>query len=173
MIHYYPFIRKPFASSQIQVSRIICVVAAAFYLLFGLFFNSLSSQMNDPMPPSHRIVLAAGFLLVFALSFRVSFVKKYILDFIVFMMMVSYTHLTMQVTLMGFDSGSEITLLMIIPLFNALLYNYRRLLIANCAFFLIFAIAMFFGRHDQTIWFLIVVGSITVASHFMAMSRRG
>jgi len=172
MNHDYPFIRKPFASSQLQVSRMICVVAAALYLLFGIFFNSLSSQMNDPMPPLHRIVLAAGFLLVFAFSFRVSFVKKYILDFIVFMMMVSYTHLAMQVTLMGFDSGSEITLLMIIPLFNALLYNYRRLLIANCAFFLIFVIAMFFGRHDQTIWFLIVVASITIASHFMAMSRR-
>jgi diguanylate cyclase (GGDEF)-like protein/PAS domain S-box-containing protein len=172
MIHNSPFVRKPFSSSPLFVVRMICVAAAALYLLFGVFFQKFLPEMRDPMPPAHRIVLAIGFLLVFILSYRVSFVKKYIMDFMVAMMMVSYAHLAMQIVLMGFDSGSEITLLMIIPLFNALLYSYRRLLFVNCGFFLIFVIALFFGEHAQTIWFLIVVGSITIASHFMAMSRR-
>ncbi len=61
---------------------------------------------------------------------------------------------------------------MIIPLFNALLYHYRRLLAANLAFIAILGISTVPGLHAHSIWLMVVAIIITAASYLMALARR-
>jgi len=163
---------KTSASLSLSIFRVLCAVAAALYLFFGLGFRLLDPFGLDPLSMSHRVILATGYLVVLIGSFFIPFVKRYIGDFMMVMVLGSFAHLAFVLAGMDDQIGTIITWLMIIPLFNALLYHYRRLLIANFAFVAILAFSTIPSIQAHSLWLMIVAIIITAASYFMALARR-
>ncbi len=163
---------KSAASFSLFIFRVLCAVAATLYLFFGIGFRLLDPFGLDPLPMLDRVIIAAGYLLVLIGSYLIPFIKRNIGDFMIVMVLVSFAHLAFELAGREDDIGAIITWLMIIPLFNALLYHYRRLLAVNLAFLIILAISTLPGLHAHSIWLMVVAISITAASYFMALARR-
>ncbi|PKL11924.1 MAG: PAS domain S-box protein [Spirochaetae bacterium HGW-Spirochaetae-8] len=163
---------KSAASFSLLIFRVLCAVAATLYLFFGFGFRLLGPYGLDPLSMTHRIILAAGYLLVLIGSYLVPWVKRYIGDFMMVMVLGSFAHLAFVLAGMDDQTGTIITWLMIIPLFNALLYHYRRLLAANLAFIAILGFSTIPSLHAHSIWLMVVAIIITAASYLMALARR-
>ena len=163
---------KSAASFSLSIFRVLCAVAATLYLLFGLGFRALGPNSLDPLSLTHRIILASGYLLVLLGSYLIPLVKRHIGDFMMVMVLGSFAHLAFVLAGMDDQIGTIITWLMIIPLFNALLYHYRRLFAANLAFVAILGFSTIPRIQAHSIWLMVVAVVITAASYFMALARR-
>ncbi len=119
----------------IQVLQMISLLAAFLYIVFGLFIKYVL-DVADPIPLAHRLVFALCFGGLAGFSYISSLVRKHMALLIYALGCAAVLNLLLMATEAGFDAGSIVALLLVVPLMNFLFYRWKFLLYANASMFL-------------------------------------
>jgi diguanylate cyclase (GGDEF)-like protein/PAS domain S-box-containing protein len=158
----------------IMLLRVVCAVAAVLYIGFGYVYRLLDEQSVDPIPFGHRILFAIAYLTVFVLSYYVRPIKnRYLAHLVLCLVVASFAHTAFLGAQLGFISGSQVTLLMIIPLANAILQSRKIVLLLNLAFIGIVVAMLTSGACEYPLLYFLATLMITGSSYLMARVRHG
>lgn len=157
------------ANNTLQLLRIVSLLVAFLYIIFGLFLEYVLG-IADPIPVCHRAVFAACFGSLAGLSYVSSLVRKHMALLTFALGCVSVLNLVIMGAQRGYDLGSVVALLLVVPVVNLLFHRWPWLLYANAVLFVV-VLAVFAGSSPtstQTMLFLVGSGAINGASYWFA-----
>lgn len=115
---------------SIRLMRMVLFFAAFLYVTFG-FFMKVVLDIEDLIPLSHRLILAAALASLAGLSFVSSFLRQYLGIFTYGLGSLAVLHLLYWGSQVSFDAGSIVAMLLVIPLMNFLFFRWKLLLYGN------------------------------------------
>ena len=120
---------KSFLKKEKSFARLVLLVIAAAYIIFGVIFYSLATA--DPVGFNYRLLIALALVFIFIVSFVNKKVKNNIYEICRFCVFVALLHLLFMAYVSGFSFYYIISLLMVIVLSNLFFNGDFRLLYYN------------------------------------------
>lgn len=114
----------------IWLLRMSLILAAILYIVFGFFMKHVL-DIEDLIPLTHRLFIAACLVSLVGLSFISLFVRQYMGLFVYGVGAAAVLHMLYLGIQTGFDAGSIVALILVIPVMNFLLFRWKYLLYAN------------------------------------------
>lgn len=118
------------SNTSLWLLRIFSLLIALGYMAFGFLLKHVFN-IDDMIPLVHRLLFATAFSGLVLLSHLLSIVRQYMALFLYILSSISVFHVMLIGTKDGFDAGSIVALLLVIPVMNFLFYHSRPLLRIN------------------------------------------
>lgn len=156
----------------VKAQRIILLLIAFLYLIFALFYYYLS-EIDDPMPFTHRIFAAFIFLFLFFISYRSNWVKAELEKITCITVYLSIGHILFLNYLTNYQYQLSISLIIVIALANLFFKVEKLVLYINISLVVILAFTLLILENLELfgiVYFLSYI-SVAVLSYFVSYLR--